>query len=106
MPHQFLCARHCLRCRKTLAHQRFADHQKLLRGNRQVQRFNHITRQITRAAPDDVLLDAPVEGSAIPRSNDRRDFGVDALGIEQQTVHIKNHGFDRADCFQRCIHRV
>ncbi|MCY1426762.1 hypothetical protein D9M71_425880 [compost metagenome] len=106
MPHQFLCARHRLCCRKALAHQRLADHQKLFGGNRQVERFNHIARQIPCAPANDVLLDAPVERSAITRGDDGRDFGVDALCIQQQAVHIENHGLDRAECFERCIHRI
>ncbi|MNB85031.1 hypothetical protein D3C75_319150 [compost metagenome] len=106
MPYQFLCSGHCLRCRKTLAHQRLADHQKLLRRNRQVQRFNHIARQIARAPANDVLFDAPVERPAVTRGNDGGDFGVDAFCVQQQAVHIENHGLDRAECFQWCIHRI
>ncbi|MNV25364.1 hypothetical protein D3C71_1164600 [compost metagenome] len=106
MPDQFLCARHRLCCRKTLAHQRFADQQKLFGCNRQFQRLDHITCEVTSTATDDVLLEAPVEGPPVTPGNDRRHFGVNALGIQQQAVHIENHGLDRAELIQRCIHRI
>ncbi|MNN77891.1 hypothetical protein D3C81_1943950 [compost metagenome] len=101
---QLLGTRHRLRRGKTLAHQWFADHQKLFSGDRQIQRLHHVVRQIVGPATNDVLLDAPVEGAPVALGNQRSDFGVNALGVQQQTVHIKNHGLDRAERLQRCIH--
>jgi FMN phosphatase YigB (HAD superfamily) len=37
-------------------------------------------------APDDVLLDAPIVGTAVAFGDDLRNFGVDAFGIQQQPV--------------------
>ena len=103
MPHQRLGAGHAQGLGKALAHQRFAYFQKLGGRDRQVQGLDHVIGQILGTPPDDVLLDAPVVGTAIAFGNDLRDFGVDAFGIQQQPVHIENHGLDR-DSGTRCIH--
>lgn len=104
VPHQRLGPRHAQGIGETLAHQRFTDFEKLGCRDWQVQCLYHIVSQVLSAPADDVLLDAPVVGSAVAFGDDLRDFGVDALGIQQQPVHIENHGLDRADCGTRCIH--
>ena len=106
MPNQLLCARHRLRRRKALAHERFADHQKLFGTDRQIKRLNHVPREVTGPTTDDVLFNAPVERAPVASGNRCRDFGLNALGVQQQAVHVENHGLDRAEFLQRCIHRI
>ncbi|MNP18930.1 hypothetical protein D3C76_1114330 [compost metagenome] len=101
VPDQLFCTRHRLRRRKTLAHQRFANHQKLFGADRQIQRLHHVARQITCTTADDVLFHAPVERASITRGNRGRDLGIDPLGVQQQAVHVENHGLDRAELFAR-----
>ncbi|KTC36165.1 hypothetical protein AO269_23640 [Pseudomonas putida] len=91
---------------KALSHQRCARFHEFGGRQGQAQGFDDIGRQVVGAQANGVLLDAPVEDLAVPLGNHLRDFGVDALGVQKQAIHIEDDGLDGAHARYCSVHRA